>query len=153
MKLSRTVGYALQAMVQLAATEDDGPVSCRRLAEAGGMPERFLLQILRSLVTNGLLESTRGVEGGYRLARNAEDISVLDILEAIDGPLSLGLPQGWENGSVDEALSRCGDRVRGELDRLKLTTLAVSMGDGKRALQPFASVGETVEGNVAAASF
>ena len=60
MKISRTIGYAVQAMVQLAETEDVGPVSCRRLAEAGGMPERFLLQILRSLVTSGLLRSTRG---------------------------------------------------------------------------------------------
>jgi Rrf2 family protein len=163
MKISRTVGYAVQAMVQLAATEDEGPVSCRRLAEAGGMPERFLLQILRSLVTNGLLRSTRGVEGGYRLARRADEISMLDIFESIDGPLCLGLPQGWDNNTVQSALLGCGERVRGELDTLRLATLAArggsgaaSNGNGPVAHEPIPTMGETVEGvegNVAAASF
>jgi len=56
------------------------------------MPERFLLQILRNLVNHGLLESTRGTEGGYSLARPASQISLLQILEAIDGPLTAELP-------------------------------------------------------------
>jgi Rrf2 family protein len=164
MKISRTVGYAVQAMVQLAATEDVGPVSCRRLAEAGGMPERFLLQILRSLVTSGLLRSTRGVEGGYRLARGAGEISVLEIVESIDGRFCLGLPQNWDNASVQSALVGCGERVRGELGTLKLATLAASGGNGTAnngnasvAPQPIPPVGDAVESavesNVAAASF
>jgi Rrf2 family protein len=56
------------------------------------MPERFLLQILRSLVTRGLLCSTRGVDGGYCLARPADQISLRDIIEAFDNPLSPGIP-------------------------------------------------------------
>ncbi len=56
---------------------------------AGGqMPERFLLQILRSLVTHGILSSTRGVDGGYALERPVEQISLLEVIEAIDGPLN-----------------------------------------------------------------
>ena len=51
------------------------------------MPERFLLQILRVLVTHGILKSTRGVEGGYSLSRSPEAISLLEVIEAIDGPL------------------------------------------------------------------
>ncbi len=56
------------------------------------MPERFLLQILRSLVTHGVLRSTRGVDGGYALNRPAEEISMLEIIEAVDGPISSGMP-------------------------------------------------------------
>jgi len=56
------------------------------------MPERFLLQILRSLVTRGLLCSTRGVDGGYYLARPADQISLKDIIEAFDNPLSPNIP-------------------------------------------------------------
>src|SRR5580698_8195016 len=86
MKLSRTVAYAVQATVRLAHSDSGIPVPCSQLAAEGHMPERFLLQILRHLVTHGILNSTRGVDGGYALERNAEDISLLDIIEAIDGP-------------------------------------------------------------------
>jgi Rrf2 family protein len=140
-------------MVQLAATDDDGPISCRRLAEAGGMPERFLLQILRSLVTNGLLESTRGVEGGYRLARDPAEVSVLDIVESIDGPFCLGLPQGWENDTVESALSECCQRVRRELNRLTLDELAPKNDGSSASPQAISAVTESVDGNVAAAAY
>ena len=60
------------------------------------MPERFLLQILRDLVTHGILHSTRGVEGGYTLDRRPEDVSLLDVIEAIEGPVvsALSPPEG-----------------------------------------------------------
>jgi Rrf2 family protein len=57
------------------------------------MPERFLLQVLRTLVNEGLLKSTRGVDGGYRLAKPLSQISLLEIVEAIDGPIQPELPQ------------------------------------------------------------
>jgi len=92
MKLSRTIAYAIQATLQLSAGERGVPIPCSRLADAGRMPERFLLQILRSLVTRGLLRSTRGVDGGYYLARSPEQISLCDIVEAFDNPLNPNLP-------------------------------------------------------------
>ncbi|HWB00312.1 MAG TPA: Rrf2 family transcriptional regulator, partial [Pirellulales bacterium] len=61
MKISRTVTYAVQAVLQLARADGSRPVPCSQLASQGQMPERFLLQILRSLVTHGILQSTRGV--------------------------------------------------------------------------------------------
>ena len=67
MKLSRTVAYAVRATLQLAQNPSDSPVPCSKLASDGNMPERFLLQILRNLVTHGILRSTRGVDGGYTL--------------------------------------------------------------------------------------
>ena len=85
--LSRTVSYALQATLQLAATSSKDPVPCSRLAAQGHMPERFLLQILRNLVTHGILQSTRGVDGGYMLERKPTEITLLEIIEAVDGPL------------------------------------------------------------------
>jgi Rrf2 family protein len=62
------------------------------LAREASLPERFLLQILRCLVTHGLLQSTRGVDGGYALSLPPERITLLDIVEAFDNPLDAGLP-------------------------------------------------------------
>ena len=94
MKISRTVAYALQATMLLAETGSEYPVPCSRLSNAGKMPERFLLQILRNLVTHDILDSTRGVDGGYRLRRPPSEISVLDVIEAIEGPVHPKLPAG-----------------------------------------------------------
>jgi Rrf2 family protein len=85
--ISRTLGYALEATLQLAKLEGQGPVPCRLLAGAGGMPRRFLLQILRLLVDRGIVRSTRGVIGGYTLTRKADQISLLELVEAIYGPI------------------------------------------------------------------
>ncbi|MCA9149596.1 MAG: Rrf2 family transcriptional regulator [Planctomycetales bacterium] len=110
MKLSRTVLYALQATLQLAETNAKEPTPCSKLAANGSMPERFLLQILRSLVTHGILQSTRGVEGGYTLIKPPEDVSLLEIIEAIDGPIGGQFPA---NGGLDE---RSLERLTSALD-------------------------------------
>jgi len=85
--ISRTLGYALEATLQLAKLEGQGPIPCRLLAGTGGMPRRFLLQILRILVDRGVVRSTRGVIGGYTLTRAADKISLLELVEAIYGPI------------------------------------------------------------------
>jgi Rrf2 family protein len=92
MQLSRTVEYALHATLQLARDDSGIPVSSSKLAAVGVMPERFLLQVLRLLVTHGLLRSTRGVDGGYSLARSPADITLLDVIEAVEGPLVIKAP-------------------------------------------------------------
>jgi Rrf2 family protein len=128
MKLSRTVAYALQATLLLAKDNSRMPVACSKLAVEGKMPERFLLQILRNLVNHGLLRSTRGVDGGYMLLKKAHDISVLDIVEAIEGPVDAGL------GAVDGlpiqsrellelALNDVARETRERLGALKLSNL------------------------------
>jgi Rrf2 family protein len=129
MKLSRTVSYALQATLQLARSEAAGvPIPCKRLAAEGKMPERFLLQILRNLVTHGILESTRGVDGGYSLDRNPEDISLLDLIEAVDGPVisTLPLPGGLPKESrtkLECVLTGVTELARRELQAIKLAHL------------------------------
>ena len=128
MKLSRTVAYALQATLQLAQCESAGPVPCNRLAAQGKMPERFLLQVLRNLVTHGILESTRGIEGGYTLQRDPNDISLLEVIEAIDGPLTSTLPihEGLPADSkarLEEALHEVTEAARHALAAVKLAHL------------------------------
>ena len=128
MKLSRTVAYAVQAALQLAQSDSRVPVPCSQLASQGHMPERFLLQILRNLVTHGILQSTRGVEGGYALERSPEDISLLELIEAIDGPLTSGLPAGDGMGAnaqfkLHEALHGVTANARRELSAIKLAHL------------------------------
>ena len=92
MKISRTMAYAVHAMLQLAQADASLPVPCSQLAHEGKMPERFLLQILRNLVTRGLLRSTRGVEGGYALNRPASQITLMDVFDAFDNPLIPSVP-------------------------------------------------------------
>ena len=128
MKLSRTVSYALQATLQLAKAHSLAPVPCSRLASEGKMPERFLLQILRGLVAHGILGSTRGVGGGYALARTPEEVSLLEIIEAIEGPLTAaipacdGLPEDCQ-AKLEEALAEVTASARRELAAVKLAHL------------------------------
>jgi Rrf2 family protein len=128
MKMSRTVEYAVQAMLQLAEHEPGVPIPCSRLAAAGQMPERFLLQILRNLVTHGILASTRGVEGGYTLERPADQISLLEVIEAIDGPLGgaltavKGLPPETQQRLL-AVLQKVSEQARRSLSEVKLADL------------------------------
>jgi Rrf2 family protein len=94
MQLSQSVTYALQALLQLAESGEGVLITRGKLAANGQMPERFLLEILHDLVKRGILRSTRGGGGGFALARRPEDISLLDVVEAIDGPVPAGLPGG-----------------------------------------------------------
>jgi Rrf2 family transcriptional regulator, cysteine metabolism repressor len=129
MKLSRTVAYAVQATLLLANSKSTTPVPCSQLAAEGKMPERFLLQILRNLVIHGILHSTRGVEGGYALERSLRDISLLDVIEAIDGPLGATVPavEGAQPAAYEvrlrEALDQVASSVRRQLKAIKLSDL------------------------------
>lgn len=128
MKLSRTVAYAVQATLQLAKTGGTTPVPCSQLASDGKMPERFLLQILRNLVTHGILRSTRGVDGGYTLVRPADEVSLLEVIEAIDGPLNADsnlsdvLPDN-SHDKLQDALSQVTSTARQQLEAIKLSQL------------------------------
>jgi Rrf2 family protein len=92
MKVSRTIAYAIDATVRIAREDAKHPIPCSHLARVGQLPERFLLQVLRCLVNNGVLRSSRGVDGGYALARRPEDITILQIVKAFDNPLESSIP-------------------------------------------------------------
>ncbi len=87
MRISAKADYALRAAAELAAA-GGGPVKGERLASAQGIPPKFLENILSDLRQSGLIRSQRGSEGGYWLARPAAEISVADIMRAVDGPLA-----------------------------------------------------------------
>jgi Rrf2 family transcriptional regulator, cysteine metabolism repressor len=128
MKLSRTVAYAVRATLQLAQYSQGTPIPCSKLASDGHMPERFLLQILRNLVTHGILRSTRGVEGGYALTRPPEQISLLEVIEAIEGPIGTN-GNGADDFNNDpqpkllDALKSITDTSRKQLDAIKFSQL------------------------------
>src|SRR5436305_12739369 len=87
MKVSAKSEYACLAILALARQRPgDPPVRIREIAETHAIPERYLVQILLQLKGAGLVVSTRGALGGYRLARPAEAISLGEVLTAIDGP-------------------------------------------------------------------
>ena len=86
MRVSAKVDYALRAMLELAAAE--GLVKSERVAAAQGIPQKFLENILLDLRHAELVTSRRGVEGGYALARPASEISVADVIRAVEGPIA-----------------------------------------------------------------
>jgi Rrf2 family protein len=88
-RVTKATDYAIRAMIHLACLPADGVALRSDIATAQGIPNGFMAKVLRRLVRAGLLRSTRGVNGGFALARLASHISVLDVFEAIDGPLRL----------------------------------------------------------------
>ena len=87
MKLSHASGYALAALAYIARAKPDGPVASHVIAAAAGLPERYLLKVLKPLVDAGVLRSLKGPHGGYRLARPPKAITLLEVVEAADGPV------------------------------------------------------------------
>jgi Rrf2 family protein len=89
MRLSARVDYALRAVCELASAEDAArPVTSDRLATAQQIPPKFLESILLQLRRGGIVHAQRGPEGGYWLTRAAGDISLADVIRAVDGPLA-----------------------------------------------------------------
>jgi Rrf2 family protein len=85
LELTKRADYGIRAMLALARSPDPGALSVRVIAADHGIPARFLPSAMADLARAGLVESTTGRSGGYRLARPATDISLLDVVEAIDG--------------------------------------------------------------------
>ena len=88
MRVSAKTDYALRAAVELAAAPEGAQVKGEKLATTQSIPLRFLENILLQLRHAGIVESRRGADGGYRLARPAAEITLADVIRAIDGPLA-----------------------------------------------------------------
>ena len=128
MQLSLSVTYALQALLQLAESNEGEFITRGKLAAHGKMPERFLLEILHDLVKSGILHSTRGGGGGFALVRRHDEITLLEVFEAVDGPISAGLPTGctmpeptrsWLQGNLEQLT----ETVRARLASISLRDL------------------------------
>jgi bifunctional enzyme CysN/CysC len=88
MRISTKADYAVRAAIELAAAPDQKPISAARIATTQGIPLNFLENILSELRTAGVVRSQRGPEGGYRLAKDPGQITIADIIRAVEGPLA-----------------------------------------------------------------
>lgn len=85
LELTRRGDYAVRAMLALASDPSDGPLSARRIAARMEIPPRFLPQVMSDLAAAGLVEGTPGRAGGYRLSRSPARISLIEVIEAVEG--------------------------------------------------------------------
>jgi Rrf2 family protein len=136
MKLSHASAYALHALAHLAGDRAGDPVVSRHIAQAHGLPGQYLQRSLGALASAGVLRSVKGPNGGYRLARPADKITLLEVVEAVDGPIR-GQPP-WGDGPPDVLTERlraiCEDvaaQVRKVLGRVRLSDLAGAAGGKK----------------------
>ncbi len=129
MKLTRATNYAIHALVYMAGQKHNRPVASHHIAQARGIPERFLLKVLKPLVSARVLHSIKGPNGGYRLARPADEITMLEILEAVDGPIR-GQATFFRDGSngtlnkrLDQICNKAADQVRKQLHKVRISHL------------------------------
>jgi Rrf2 family protein len=128
MKVSAKAEYACLAVIALARHRtDQAPIRIREIAGSYGIPERYLVQILLQLKGAGLVYSSRGAGGGYRLARPADQISLAEVLSAIDGP---GEPLREAQEPAAQALTSVWEHLRAtEQAVLNQTTIAQLAGN------------------------
>ncbi len=91
MRLTRAGEYAVRCVLYLALQPGEGEISRRQVSEAMQLPLHFLGKIAQQLARADIIEITKGAKGGYRLARPARDITLLDVVEAVEGPIGLNL--------------------------------------------------------------
>ena len=145
MKVSTRGDYASRALLSLALHADtEGPTAVRDIAERTGLPQPYLEQILLALKGAGLVRSKRGVGGGYVLARRPEEITLSQIVSAVDGPIvagDFGTPH--ENGACDHE-GQCvllavwadvGEHMRRHLDSFTLADM-VARARGAAPAEP-----------------
>ncbi len=106
MRLTVKSEYGLLAMIELASRSGDTPVSAREVAERQEIPAKFMEQIFVAMRRAGLVAAVRGAHGGFVLGRPADEITVLDVVEAVDGPLVSPVCDG-ERGSICARTNAC----------------------------------------------
>ena len=89
MQITRQADYALRAMIYLTQIEPNQRAATSQIAEEQHIPPSFLAKIISQLSIAGLIHTSRGARGGVSLARSPEEISILEVVEAIDGPIAL----------------------------------------------------------------
>jgi Rrf2 family protein len=128
MRFSRASLYALHALAFMARQKVNDPVASHLIAQAEGIPERFLLKVLKPLVSAGVLQSIKGPNGGYRLARAPRTISLLEVVEAVDGSIRGQVSfEGKNSGGLEKRLEsifeQAADQVRRQYQRVRVSDL------------------------------
>jgi len=132
-RVSAKADYAVRAVVELAAA-GEGPVKAERIAQAQEIPLKFLENIMTDLRHAGIVRSQRGVEGGFWLARAADEISVADVIRAVDGPLAnvRGVrPERVEYHGTAERLRDVWVAVRASLRNVLETVTLADLAHGE----------------------
>lgn len=129
MKISRSTGYALLAVGYIAKHQEQKIILSQSISKKYDIPLEYLLKILQQLVKTNVLRSKRGPRGGFSLARPAKKITLLNIIEAVDGPmisqLALVEQTGREKFSVktEQIYERVIAQARSTYDKAKLADL------------------------------
>jgi len=134
MRVSAKVDYAVRASTELAAASGSGPVKGDRLATAQKIPLKFLENILLDLKHAGLVQSQRGAEGGYWLAKEPAEISLADVIRAVEGPIANvrgERPEQVEYPGVAEPLRDVWIAVRGNLRAVLETVTLADVAAGR----------------------
>jgi Rrf2 family protein len=142
-RISAKADYAVRAAVELAAAPDDRPVKAERVATAQDIPLNFLENILGELRHAGIVRSHRGADGGFRLAKRPEDITIADIIRAVEGPLASvrgGPPEEATYSGAAASLPRVWIAVRANLRKVveNVTVADVAGGRLPRAVDKLA---------------
>ena len=119
--------YALRALVTLARA--DGPLTADAVATAEGLPADFLRNVLNELQRTGLVQSRRGSDGGYRLARPASEVTTADVIRAVSGPLAevRGLrPEHDDAGNLQPLWIAVRASLRSVLEHVTIADLAAN---------------------------
>ena len=131
LRLSKKADYALIAMKHLALRADRGSSSAREIAGLYDVPIELMAKVLQRLVQKGLLESHQGTRGGYKLARVPSQISVADVIQAIEGPVTVtactteeGQCEQFSKCNVRDPLFRVRERILAALDECTIAELA-----------------------------
>ena len=128
-RISRAAGYGLAAVAYIAKNGKDGPVMSTEVAETYDFPLAFLLKIMQQMVMANILVSKRGPRGGFSLARPAKDISMLEIIEAADGPFvqRMEMTEITHNAPFAKRVEQVGneaiDKARDRFQKTKLSKL------------------------------
>jgi len=122
----------------MAQEKSDKPLASHIVAEERGIPERFLLKVLKPLVSARVLRSVKGPHGGYQLVKKPADVSLLEIVEAVDGPLRGEAPFIEEgnaalNKKLDSVCLASAGIVREQLGAVSLADLIATKGGRKKA--------------------
>src|SRR6202012_2287460 len=121
MRISAKADYAVRAVVELAAADGDRPGKAERIATAQGSPLNFLENIPGELRHAGIGRSHRGADGGFRLARPATEVTVADVIRAVEGPLASvrgGPPEDANYDGAASSLPQVSIAVRANLRRV-----------------------------------
>ena len=134
MRISTKIDYALRAMAELATAPDDRPVKAEVIAKRQQIPLKFLLAILNELRRTHLVRSQRGHEGGYVLARAAKQITLADVMRAVEGPLANVHDESLrdiEYTGAAESLKDVWKAVRSSLRSVLETTTLADLASGR----------------------